>query len=289
MMKTPPSVTLRVKRKNVRQIRRNLSLSRHSGQNTQGVVWSIQSNQGDLYFTKVPQSTVVQRQEMAAYFRLFEDDLIKDFLRLDGCYKLTDKYLLAMTFVYFKRACFTITEYTRKNFFIALYLANTMEEDEEESKYEIFPWALGKNWKKRFPRFLEQRDKLWARIEYRAAVSRRCCEEVMAIVSSHFVWQRQRSDHHGGAQRQYNDGDRVRFPRGPYASPVSCSLCKRDTRIGHSSSLQRTLIYSARMYTDKALQLRFKLIPNYRFPSFFLGNDSSCKSTSNTFMDWINE
>uniref|UniRef100_A0A3B4H8E4 Speedy/RINGO cell cycle regulator family member A n=1 Tax=Pundamilia nyererei TaxID=303518 RepID=A0A3B4H8E4_9CICH len=286
-MKTPPSVTLRVKRKNVRPIRR--SLSRHRGQNTRGVVWSIQSNQGDLYFTKVPQSTVVQRQEMAAYFRLFEDDLIKDFLRVDGCYKLTDKYLLAMTFVYFKRACFTITEYTRKNFFIALYLANTMEEDEEESKYEIFPWALGKNWKKLFPRFLEQRDKLWARIEYRAAVSRRCCEEVMAIVSSHFVWQRQRSDHHGGAQRQYNDGDRVRFPRGPYASPVSCSLCKRDTRIGHTSSLQRTRIYCARMYTDKALQLRFKLIPNYMFPSFFLGNDSSCKSTLNTFMDWINE
>ncbi|XP_006799444.1 speedy protein A [Neolamprologus brichardi] len=266
MMKTPPSVTLRVKRKNVRPIRRNLSLSRHSGQNTQGGVWSIQSNQGDLYFTKVPQSTVVQRQEMAAYFRLFEDDLIKDFLRVDGCYKLTDKYLLAMAFVYFKRACFTITEYTRKNFFIALYLANTMEEDEEESRYEIFPWALGKNWKKQFPRFLEQRDKLWARIEYRAAVSRRCCEEVMAIVSSHFVWQRQRSDHHGGAQRQYNDGDRVRFPRGPYASPVSCSLCKRDTRIGHTSSLQRLSCANPKG-----------------------GNDSSCKSTLDTFMDWINE
>lgn len=51
----------------------------------------------------------------------------------------------------------------------------------------------------------------------------------------------------------------------------------------------RTLTYSARMYTDKALQLRFKLIPNYMFPSFFLGNDSSCKSTLDTFMDWINE
>lgn len=49
--------------------------------------------------------------------------------------------------------------------------------------------------------------------------------QVMAIVSLHFVWQRQRSDHHSGAQRQYSDQGEVRFPRGPFASPVSCSLC----------------------------------------------------------------
>lgn len=53
----------------------------------------------------------------------------------------------------------------------------------------------------------------------------------MAIVSSHFVWQRERSEHHSGAQRQY--GYHTRIPRGPSASPVSCALCKRGTGLDH--------------------------------------------------------
>ncbi|CAJ1074067.1 speedy protein A [Xyrichtys novacula] len=186
------------------------------------------------------QIIVVHDQEMSAFFRIFDDKLIHKFLLMDSCYKLTDKYLLAMTFVYFKRAGFIIAEYTVENFFIALHLANTMEEDEVENTYEIFPWALGKSWGILFKQFIKQRDKLWVRIKFRARVHRNVCEEVMAIEPSHPLWQRNRPEHHGFAQRQY--GDQPYSLRGPWASPVFCAPCHSLTMIRRDEDSRRKTV-----------------------------------------------
>lgn len=56
----------------------------------------------------------------------------------------------------------------------------------------------------------------------------------MAIWPSHFVWQRERSEKHSGAQRRYGDKT-FSLSRNRMASQAPCSLCDRMSTAGQQS------------------------------------------------------
>ena len=53
-----------------------------------------------------------------------------------------------------------------------------MEEDDEERKEVLLPWALGKNWKKEKHSLLRVRNELWKKMKFRGLVSKATCDEV---------------------------------------------------------------------------------------------------------------
>ncbi|XP_075044638.1 speedy protein 1-B-like [Mixophyes fleayi] len=201
------------------------------------------------------------QEENTAFYKLLENKVIQDFLCADACMKISDKYLIAMVFAYFKRAGLYISEYTPLNFFIALYLANDMEEEEDNYHYEIFPWALGKTWIQHFRLFVNLRTKLFAQMKYRAVVSRRHCNEIMALNPTHSVWLRNRSVHHSGAnkKREHNF-----YPLGPGFNPATCSRCIGDPESAASTgSMPQGELFniSNRQWSEDLLVIPPDLLP----------------------------
>ncbi|XP_068120089.1 speedy protein A-like [Hyperolius riggenbachi] len=164
-------------------------------------------------------------EEVAAFFNIFEDGMVKGFLQRDMCYRIADKYLLAMTFVYFKRVRMDYRFYSPTAFFIALYLANCVEEEDQGLRKEILPWTLGVYWENCKKFFLNARDQLWREMGFNAIVSKELCEEVMALAPDHPIWRRNRLDHHGDAVKLCHQTEVVSV-RGPYAPPPpGCIEC----------------------------------------------------------------
>ncbi|KAH9284648.1 Speedy protein A [Echinococcus granulosus] len=169
---------------------------------------------------------IIDQEEVDQFLNLIlVDPVICKFLRFDKCYKYADKYLLSMTFVYFKRCHFALNEYSRTNFFCCLYLAHDIEEDDEDLKYEIFPWALGIKWRDKISSFLQKKECLWARMHYRAIVGAKCCDDLLAIFACDDISKRTRQPHHGGAKRAYLKSPLSNMPKGPKLAPRKCRLC----------------------------------------------------------------
>jgi speedy protein len=103
------------------------------------------------------------------------DPVIQAFHAHDVCCQSSDKYLLAMVFVYFKRAQLEHSDYTRLNFFTALYLAHEIEEEREDDRWELLPWALGKNWRKQVIPFIRGKNEFWQRMNFQVHLDYTSC------------------------------------------------------------------------------------------------------------------
>ena len=109
----------------------------------------------------------VTTRDMESFVALLSQERIALLLEKDRCYNYVDNFLLATVLVYFKRAGLSLEEFRPDNFWKCLYLAHDMEEDEERLKWELLPWALGRNWRNTMTNFLLSKDELWARMRYR--------------------------------------------------------------------------------------------------------------------------
>ncbi|XP_011809067.1 PREDICTED: putative speedy protein E6 isoform X2 [Colobus angolensis palliatus] len=124
--------------------------------------------------------------------RLLEDPVVKRFLAWDKDLRVSDKYLLATVIAYFSRAGLFSWQYQRIHFFLALYLANDMEEDNEASKRNIFYFLYGKD-RSQIPLFHKLRFQFFCSMRCRAWVSLEELEEIQAYDPGHWVWARDRA------------------------------------------------------------------------------------------------
>ncbi|KAM4770925.1 speedy protein 1-A-like [Rhinophrynus dorsalis] len=180
----------------------------------------------DCVGSKRRRTTEEEELKNDAFYLLLENDVIQRFLRQDTCQRISDKYLLAMVFCYFRRAGLLLSEYTASNFFIALFLANNMEED-MCFREDIYPWAVDIRWPYEKTHFHRVRGLLWARMGFRARVTRLECEKIISENPYHWAWQRERKEQHGWARRHPKRYNEELLPRDPHLpSPPSCFVCR---------------------------------------------------------------
>ncbi|XP_059799468.1 putative speedy protein E7 [Balaenoptera ricei] len=132
-------------------------------------------------------------EDQEDFYRLLEDPVIQSFLEADIFLKVSDKYLLSMVVEYFGRVGLPGHLYNRIHFFLALYIASDMEEDNPTSKRSIFQFLLGReHWPDRYKEFLKVKVEFFHAMGHQAWVTPDLCEEIQAQNPHHWVWSRAR-------------------------------------------------------------------------------------------------
>ncbi|XP_029801612.1 speedy protein E4-like [Suricata suricatta] len=154
--------------------------------------WVVDSLYGLKMKLKRRRVSSVLTEHHEVFTRLLEDPVIKKFLAWDKHLRLSDKYLLSMVIAYFSRAGLFSWQYQQIHFFIALYLASDMEEDNQAPKQAIFSFLYGRNRFQR-PLFHKLRFQFLRSMRWRTRVTREECEEIQAFDPELWVWGRDRT------------------------------------------------------------------------------------------------
>ncbi|KAM6156466.1 putative speedy protein-like protein 3 [Erethizon dorsatum] len=141
---------------------------------------------------KMKHLSSVLPEHHAAFTRLLEDPVIRRFLAWDMNLRASDKYLLAMVIAYFSRAGLFSWQYQRIHFFLALHLANDMEEDDELAKLDMFFFIYGRNLAQ-IPKFHKLRYDFICCMGWDLRVTREECEEIQDYDPGLWVWKRDRT------------------------------------------------------------------------------------------------
>ncbi|XP_077659029.1 speedy protein E4-like [Urocitellus parryii] len=154
--------------------------------------WDVESLCGLKMKLKKRRMDLVQPEHHEVFNRLLEDPVVKRFLAWDKNLRVSDKYLLSMVIAYFSRAGLFSWQYQRIHFFVALYLANDMEEDNQAPKQDIFRFLYGKSYAQR-PLFRKLRYQFICSMGWNTRVSKEECEEIQAYNPELWVWSRDRT------------------------------------------------------------------------------------------------
>ncbi|XP_076688901.1 putative speedy protein E7 [Callospermophilus lateralis] len=156
-------------------------------------IWTVDHIQGTKLRMNKRRRPSYRPEDQEAFYRLLEDPVIQSFLEADIFLKVSDKYLLSMVVEYFGRVGLPGHLYNRVHFFLALYIASDMEEDNPTPKRSIFQFLLGKeHWPDLYKEFLKLKVEFFHAMGHRAWVTPELCEEIQAQNPHHWVWSRVR-------------------------------------------------------------------------------------------------